>query len=88
MNGNGLALALFGAWALVQIFAGDALERLKLIKSSPPQTFSDTGPMPAPPFPGGPVPKPNPGQVPPRLPLPAQPRPTPQPGPAPVPPAE
>lgn len=31
MNSNGLVLIVVGAWVVTQVFAGDALRRLKII---------------------------------------------------------
>jgi len=31
MNANGLVLAVAGVWVITQIFAGDALRRLRII---------------------------------------------------------
>ena len=31
MNAGGIAIAIIGAWVVVQIWGGDALERLKVV---------------------------------------------------------
>lgn len=35
MNANGLVVVAFGVWVITQVFAGDALRRLKIIGTTP-----------------------------------------------------
>lgn len=40
MNPNGVVVIVFGVWVIVQVFAGDALHRLRIIPSDVPGASS------------------------------------------------